>query len=570
MTLKTSLFNKGIYKSTVKRYVWGAILYTLLLFISVPLTLMLSQESLISNVGMYVHKPVILENVYIIFPLIFSMFVPTVVGLLCFRFLHSKRANIFVHSLPPTRTTTYFSTLVAAFTLMFAPVLINGFILIFMSITGCGMLFDVGSCLIWMGIQFLSLFLMFSVTCFAATLTGNSFAMVILNGILHSVLPLVVSLLSQIAIMFLYGYNDTNILIDAIVEWNYVAYIISNFSYFDGLEFANNLFSLIIVVLSALILYVVAFVLYKKRSNEKTEEVAAYTCLNHIFKYLITFIASLIVLGLCGFFIVKNFVPLLIILMIVNTTTYFGLEMLLKKTFKVWKSYKGYLVYTVILGVCLFITIFTSFFGFETYVPDVADIEKVQIIDLYNYYRPDPEETDTFIQDELVKQAVVNFHSESVQPRYIKTVNDASYYTDNIQITYQLKNGKQVVRCYETDDRGIDLTKELYKSEEYKSKYTEIFYTQFDKIVAISIDDTLIDNKELYTEFINVLRKDTLLLDYEQENGYSIPNIHYTIDYRDDYLSEIADKGVYLSIEGRINSNHVNTINFLKDNEIIE
>ena len=32
MTLKTSLFNKGIYKSTLRRYAWGSILYFILLF----------------------------------------------------------------------------------------------------------------------------------------------------------------------------------------------------------------------------------------------------------------------------------------------------------------------------------------------------------------------------------------------------------------------------------------------------------------------------------------------------------------------------------------------------------
>ena len=34
MTLKTSLFNKGIYKSTVRRYTWGAVLYFIILFMS--------------------------------------------------------------------------------------------------------------------------------------------------------------------------------------------------------------------------------------------------------------------------------------------------------------------------------------------------------------------------------------------------------------------------------------------------------------------------------------------------------------------------------------------------------
>ena len=42
MISKTSFFNRGIYKATVKRFSWGGILYFVLLFTSTVLSLFLN------------------------------------------------------------------------------------------------------------------------------------------------------------------------------------------------------------------------------------------------------------------------------------------------------------------------------------------------------------------------------------------------------------------------------------------------------------------------------------------------------------------------------------------------
>ncbi|MEE1042628.1 MAG: hypothetical protein UH854_01555, partial [Clostridia bacterium] len=71
MTLKTSLFNKGIYKSTVRRYLWGGVLYFIILFLSTVLPILLTVEtddvyrymdankfSLLYNNGTYLFLPI--------------------------------------------------------------------------------------------------------------------------------------------------------------------------------------------------------------------------------------------------------------------------------------------------------------------------------------------------------------------------------------------------------------------------------------------------------------------------------------------------------------------------------
>ena len=65
-----------------------------------------------------------------IIPMLLSVVVPTIAGLLIFRFIHSKKASVFVHSLPVKRSTNYISSVLAALT---APVVNTGLFLIGLS-----------------------------------------------------------------------------------------------------------------------------------------------------------------------------------------------------------------------------------------------------------------------------------------------------------------------------------------------------------------------------------------------------------------------------------------------------
>ena len=117
MTLKTSFFNAGIYKSTLKRNLWGGILYFLLLFISTGLAILLTID--VTRVNDYTYSPsfynipLILRSDYIIFPMLLAMVVPTIAALFIFKFIHSKKAAVFTHSIPVTRTANFISSVMA-------------------------------------------------------------------------------------------------------------------------------------------------------------------------------------------------------------------------------------------------------------------------------------------------------------------------------------------------------------------------------------------------------------------------------------------------------------------------
>ncbi|MBQ8003983.1 MAG: hypothetical protein IJ299_02715, partial [Oscillospiraceae bacterium] len=126
MTLQTSLFNKGIYKSTLRRYAWGSVFYAILLFMITSLVIFFDVDPERYYRTMEEHGALILGDSYLYVPLVIGFFVPTVVALLVYRYVHAKKNSVFLHSLPVTRNANYVSTVLAAITLMMAPIILNG------------------------------------------------------------------------------------------------------------------------------------------------------------------------------------------------------------------------------------------------------------------------------------------------------------------------------------------------------------------------------------------------------------------------------------------------------------
>ena len=98
MISKTSLFNKGIYKSTLRRYLWGSTLYFVMLFIVTGMMIMLNEDPSKTNYYWSMSgESTLLETSYMIFPMLMCIVVPTIAGLLIFRYIHSKKAAVFTH-----------------------------------------------------------------------------------------------------------------------------------------------------------------------------------------------------------------------------------------------------------------------------------------------------------------------------------------------------------------------------------------------------------------------------------------------------------------------------------------
>lgn len=562
MTARTSLFNGGIYKSTIRRYRLGSILYFVLLFLStvMPILFGFDPETYYPRAN---QLPVILQDGYYILPALCSFFVPTVVALLVFRFLHAKKTSIFVHSLPVSRTANYVSTIAAALTLMLVPILLNGLILMVLPLCGYGLLFSISDCIIWIGINALSVFLMFSVATVSACLTGNSFAMVVINGFLHGVAFLIAGGISLFSGMFLYGYFETSRLFNLASSWNFIGYIggFPNFLTPEVLRFVPfDWVRLGIMALLAVVLYVLGWLLYRRRRMETAEDVAAYRVLNPIFKYLLTFIAAAAAFLLASETLKDGIWFAVLLVLIVSVVTYFGIEMVLRKNLKVWRSYKGYLVFLAVFTGFVCFYAFTGVFGFENRIPDADKVAAVAVTE--NGWH----EEGRFVENEEVKAYVLALHKELLAPELHYTLRDHKEdRPHNLHIVYQMENGKTMTRRYYVDEETLyRVMDELYAWRDYKLANIELFREKIGEIQEIDVGALAIEDKAQIEELLGCLTADLLEVDFSETTGGSVWGTGIHVEYKpENYVETEENYRIVYSVYQQITASFKRTVAWL-------
>ena len=250
MISKTSFFNKAIYKSTLKRFLWGSVLYFAILFVYIILNAVPANEYYNYNSIYNANVPLLLSPSHLIFPILLSIVVPNVVSILSFRFIHSKKQVVFIHSCPVSRCANYISTTLAGFTLMIVPLIAISLISL------C--YFNFSDCMIWLGINAFVIFIMFSVSVFSSVITGNSFAAIIITVIIHSFIPIIAASFELIAESFLWGFSSNQEL------WNFISdnnFVVVSFG------IANNYFREYLCEIHSCIfnyIFTLGFNIYKK------------------------------------------------------------------------------------------------------------------------------------------------------------------------------------------------------------------------------------------------------------------------------------------------------------------
>ena len=581
MISKTSLFNKGIYKSTVRRYAWGSVLYFIMLFIFTGMMILLNEDP--QHVNTYWSArghSTLLGNEYMVIPMLMSIVVPSVAGLLIFRYIHSKKTSVFVHSLPVKRSANYISSVLAALTLMAVPVVLNSVILIIMSATAYSLHFTVGHCITWMLLNLFSLFVMFSCVCFVAVITGNSFGMIGLNVLFHSVGLILAAAFTMVCEVFLYGFAGERNLMDKVFNNAFITRIPAIMTGWGNVHekvVTGYIIDIAIFLAAAVLLYIVSGFLYNKRRMETAEDVAGFTCLNYIFKYLVTFIAAIGAFAIFCFSIYESSLMLWLMVLVISAVIYFGSEMLLKKTLRVWSSYKGYAGFLIVFAAVMCLFAFTSFFGFETHIPEKAGVESVAVYDYYRNEKP-------YITDEEIISKAIRIHNEMLEKNRVVVRRE---YDTRIHIEYTLENGRIIHRVYAIDEAQLHkIMNSLYENKEYKKKNERIF-TPMETVYKATLQNegaitvNITETKQL-EELVECIRKDTENLSYSQINSDSwsfgielnyIPVESKTINLNGIEvtkssvigISEEEDLRIEYIYQG-INANYTNTINWIREN----
>ena len=462
MTLRTSLFNWGIYKSTLKRFRWGGFLYFVALFFCVPFILLVqdAERLVVRYTELRDITSVILLSNYRVFPTLLALVVPTVAAVLIFNNIHSAKQSIFVHGLPVTRKANYLSSILAGFTLMALPVVLNGLILLVMSFGSYSAVIASWDVFYWIGIQLYILFVMFSIASFTAFLTGNAAAHIGINILVH-ILPMLMALtIVLICDIFLYGFIQSgNFIAEQMLEYTPLVWMFTEG--IGNIKLLGQAVSWMYMV-GALVVYWLGYLFYKHRKVETCGDVAAFRCFKPILKYTVTTAAAVAIFGILtgmDFGAVAVFTGTAVVTAIV----YFACEMLMNKTFKVFGSYKGYCGFAVCVAAIIAFCAYTSMFGYETKIPETAEIESATVCTTWGYDMP-------LTEDQGAIETTRDIHQELIQDIPVVDENPDNHF---LRVSYILKNGKELHRRYRVSQEVLDYALgRMYAYPDYKMKVT--------------------------------------------------------------------------------------------------
>jgi len=578
MTLRTSLFNSGIYKSTVKRFRWGSFLYFVILFFCVPFMLLVQDiDRLVVRFSNWEDvTSIIFLSDYRIFPILLTLAVPTVAAVLIFNHVHSGKQSIFVHGLPVTRKANYISSLLAGFTLMALPVLLNGLILLIMSVSGYGQVLATWDVVAWMGMQLAILFIMFSVATFTAFLTGNAAAHIVINIFVH-VIPLLLSLtIVLISNIFLFGFVQAdNFVANTLTKYTPMTWL---FNYGIGnMGYATSFFdqpALWIYLLGGVVVYLLSYLLYKHRRVEASGDVAAFQIFQPILKYAVTTAAAVAMFGILtsiGLRAVATYIGVAV----ATAVVYFACEMLLHKTFKVFGFYKGYLGFVVICGAIIAFCAYTSMFGYETRIPESEEIASAAVFESYGM-RPSP------LADTDVIETTRSIHQELIQDIPVVEEEDLGFHA-YLRVVYKLKNGKEMHRRYRVPaDVHQNAMSQMYMHESYKMQVTGFDNVNIENVTTMNLSVYManysyqIALNDDASELLAAVKKDVEALSYQElKSNFMMDlrlSLHCTAEENERLeifdtvgRGEIIDPYTVESFEVSITPAFVNAYAFLKE-----
>jgi ABC-2 type transport system permease protein len=281
-----------------------------------------------------------------------------------------------------------------------------------------------------------------------------------------------------------------------------------------------------------LLLVIAAGYLHKIRKVETAGDILSFPILRPVFRYGVIFCLMLLAGALMAEMSDGNFAAMSFGYLVSSFLGYWISEMLMQKSFKVWRAYKEYVVLTLLL-IAVLIGFKTDISGFVHRVPEPDQVQSAFFGDTYRLAnlenKNEGDKLSVTDKGNLLTGSdninnIIQLHKELMREPFDKS--GASMY-----IIYKLKNGKQISRRYYVNiDKYSAILKSLYESMEYKRSVYPIFtqkpesisgiylhiVKKTDNLAAVPEEIFTITSKKRIAELTDLLRKEVERLDYER------------------------------------------------------
>ena len=479
MRSATSFFDKTLFRSQLK-HTWPLWLgYTALWLFLVPVALFSAlsaypgsysaadASSLLLNAG-------VRGGVFISF--VFGLFF----AMLSFSHLTQSRATNGFHALPMRRETIFLTAYLTGLFCQVSTILVTFLLgaavsaplhLSFWSVTGAAM-----------GSAMLEAVFFYSFAVLCMMMTGQILAAPVFYFVGNILVPGMEYLLRNFAGNFLYGYSGhTDVTLDFLSPPLYMYLRVDiasietceNDSYYVTAYALEHRSFMILAAyaLAGLVIALIALLLYRTRKSEMTGSTVAFPWATPIFKYGVAFCTAVALGQFLYYFLFGQYrsggsdsLPGTILCMAAaGLVGYFVAEMLIKKSFRVFRAgAKGAAIVSLAL-VLLGVAMSFDLTGYEKHVPDESEIESA-FYTFSGMTNVTTDDADTIRRLTAAHRAIVENRKELVR---ISEAWDAdtlsqSDYDDiepfSLRLTYYLKDGSQLSRSYSLYLRRSDLT----------------------------------------------------------------------------------------------------------------
>lgn len=447
MKSKISFFNAGIFKSMLKRFwpLWTA--YFAVWFMCLPLPSLVARLQGVKESAVTVVAAAMKTSVEA--SVVSGFLMGILAAMAVFGFLYNSRSCGMIASTPVRREAVFCSAYLAgALPVLAANLFIAVLNWLFTLSSGIE-----GSCIFKMNailfaVNSMEFLIFFSIAAFIAMLTANTVALPALYLIFNFVFLGMEYVVRMLYCMFVFGYNE---LPDCVLEFmSPLIYLFTRIglSATKTAVTLTNWSALLGYIIAAVVLTVAALLLYRKRRMESAGDVIAVKSLRPVFKFCVT-ACSALCFGLLFFVIISSLFTSLSMSMLVLSAGliigafigYFASEMLLKKSFHVFKgSWKGFVI-TVILCIVFAFVCVTDLFDLSSQLPDADDIEMIVCSRESGGYNV-TERSDIEAMLDVNKAIIAD------RDKYESLDNTDLDRIGYVSIRYKLKDGRVICRGY--------------------------------------------------------------------------------------------------------------------------
>ena len=447
-----SYFNAGVFWKTVRRFwpIWG--IYLLIWFLALPARIATDAAAFGAEHAAWTPIDAVETTACWLCPITAA----TAAGF-AFSHLYSEKASNFYAALPLRREGMYLSCMSAGL----APLLAVNLLIYAVSALvclGCGA--SPSSFLVWLGSATLELLAFYGIGVFCAMLTGSAVMMPLLVIAFNVAGTWMGTVMGTVPARFSYGwpggYSGWHTALSPFIAiLNYVQVDYVGAPAADGLlrtarQIVGWKYLIAYGALGAALL-AASLPLYRRRRMENAGDTVAIAPLRPVFKYVVAFCAAFI-LGSAAESIIffdayeDGLAYALRFCLLAAAGAfigYFGAEMILNKSFAVfrgWKRYAGWLAVSavcalVVLGVELDVT------GYEKRVPDAGEIESAA-------FSVSGEGEVVFTGAEELN-IITGLHESLIQSKEPHQSLARDYGCIYVDFDYRLKDGGELRRAYE-------------------------------------------------------------------------------------------------------------------------